>query len=216
MLIYRNIKLINSLDNLKILTFWKILKDKNVLLLDAEYKEGKKYSKSQLNEMQNTWLKLYDEYYVLLDDSKSRSNMSKTFNELQLRDKINQIKYNYDFLVNLLKCENDINVSKYEQETYARLKLIDKRIKPKYFEGIQANLDNLNRVIKSLVNKYNIEHKENQNNVQKEIDNVYDVVASAESWLERTLPIDDIVVTRWISYQKQIKDKQKAQQKNGK
>jgi hypothetical protein len=41
-------------------------------------------------------------------------------------------------------------------------------------------------------------------------------VASAESWLERTLPIDDIVVTRWISYQKQIKDKQKAQQKNGK
>jgi hypothetical protein len=216
MLIYRNIKLINSLDNLKILTFWKILKDKNVLLLDAEYKEGKKYSKGQLNEMQNTWLKLYDEYYVLLDDSKSRSNMSKTFNELQLRDKINQIKYNYDFLVSLLKCENDIDVSKYEQETYARLKVIDKRIKPKYFEGIQANLDNLNRVIKSLVNKYNIEHKENQSNVQKEIDNVYDVVASAESWLERTLPIDDIVVTRWISYQKQIKDKQKAQQKNGK
>jgi hypothetical protein len=198
------------------LIFWQILKDKNVLLLDSEYKEGKKYSKAQLNEMQETWLRLYDEYYVLLDDSQSRAKMKNTFSELELRDKINQIKYNYDFLVNLLKCENDIDVSKYEQETYARLKLIDKRIKPKYFEGIQANLDNLNRVIKSLVNKYNTEHKNNTKAVEKEIQNVYDVVASAESWLERTLPIDDIVVTRWISYQKQIKDKQKAHQKNGK
>lgn len=101
MLTSRNIKPINyykSLDKLKILTFWQIIKDKNILLLDFDYVEDKKYSKEQLKELEDTWLRLYDEYYILLNDSKSKYKMNKTFDELKTRDKINQIKYNYDFL----------------------------------------------------------------------------------------------------------------------
>lgn len=216
MLTYRNTKPINyykSLDKLKILTFWQIIKEKNILLLDFDYEDGKKYSQDQLQEIEQTWLRLYDEYYVLLDDSQSKHKMDKTFNELKLRDKINQIKNNYDFLVTLkgyigLLPDNDI--SKYEQETYNTIIKIDKRIKPKLFDGIDVNLNILDRVLKSLINKYNFEHKTNAKEVEKEIENVYDVVANAESWLERSIPIDDIVVTRWISYQKQVRDKQKA------
>ena len=63
MLISRNIELINSLDTLKILRFWQIIKEKNVLLLDLDHKEGKKYTKDQLEEIESTWLKLYDEYF---------------------------------------------------------------------------------------------------------------------------------------------------------
>lgn len=205
-----------SLDTLKILTFWDIIKYKNMFLLDVEYKENKQYTKAHLKELEDTWLKLYDEYYIMLNDSQSKHKMNKTFDELKIRDKINQIKYNYDFLVSLLKYADDIDTTKYEQETYKRLKVIDERIKPKYFEGIEANLKNLDRVIKALVNKYNLEHKENVKTVQKEIDNVYEVVASAESWLERSLPINEMVVSHWIAIQKQIKLKQKSQQKHGK
>jgi hypothetical protein len=217
MLISKNI--INyhkSLDTLKILTFWDIIKHKNIFLLDYDYEDKKEYSEAQFKEIEDTWLKLYDEYYIMLNDSQSKHKMNKTFDELKIRDKINQIKYNYDFLVSLLKYNDKIDVTKYEQETYKRLKVIDERIKPKYFEGIEANLKNLDRVIKALVNKYNLEHKENVKTVQKEIDNVYEVVASAESWLERSLPINEMVVSHWIAIQKQIKLKQKAQQKNGK
>lgn len=222
MRIFKNTKKINyykSLDKLKILTFWQIIKDKNILLLDFDYYDGKKYTDDQKHEIEQTWLRLYDEYYLLLDDSKSKFNMNKTFDELKLRDKINQIKYNYDFLVSLsgyigVLPTDDIN--KYEQETYKRLKTIDNRIKPKYLDGIKANLDNLDRVLKSLINKYNAEHKENLKNVNKEIDNVYDVVANAEGWLERNLNINDMVVSHWIAIQKQIKQKQKAVKKDGK
>jgi len=223
MLIFRNIKPINyykSLDKLKILTFWQIIKDKNILLLDVDYSDSKKYSKKQLNELEELWLRLYDEYYILLDDSKSKFKMDKTFEELKLRDKINQIKHNYDFLNkdlrSLIGLIPDEDIVKYEQETYARLKLIDKRIKPLYFDGINANLKNLDRVMKSMINRYNIDHKESLKEVEKEIQNVYDVVANAESWLERSIPIDDMVTSHWIAIQNQIKQKQKAQQKNGK
>jgi hypothetical protein len=208
-----------SLDKLKILTFWQIIKDKNILLLDFDYSDGKKYTETQLLEIEETWLNLYDEYYVLLDDSRTRFKMNKSFDELQTRDKINQVKYNYDFLISLSNYVGSIpneDISKYEQETYKRLKLIDKRIKPLYFEGVKANLENLDKVMKSLINRYNIDHKESQNEIQKEIDNIYDVVANAESWLERSIPIDEMVTSHWVAIQKQIKQKQKAQQKNGK
>jgi len=213
------IKYYKSLDKLKILTYWQIIKDKNILLLDFDYYDCKKYTKDQLHELEQTWLRLYDEYYVLTDDSKARFKMNKTFDELKLRDKINQIKYNYDFLVSLIQYRGQIpdkDISQYEQQTYERLKKIEPKIKPLYFDGIEANLKNLERVINALINRYNQQHKDNTKEVQKEIDNVYEVVASAESWLERNLNINDMVVSHWIAIEKQVKDKQKAVKKDGK
>lgn len=212
------IKYYKSLDKLKILTFWQILKDKNILLLDFDYYDGKKYSEAQKNEIEQTWLRLYDEYFVLLNDGKSKSKMDKSINELKLREKINQIKNNYDFLVKLTSFRGmlpDEDILKHEHTVYNILKQIEPKIKILLFDGIEANLKNLDRVLKSLVNSYNRNHKENDVLVTKEIQNVYDVVASAESWLERSIPISDMVVSHWIAIQNQIKDKQKAQ-RNGK
>ena len=130
--------------------------------------------------------------FVLLDDGKSKHKMDKTFNELKLRDKITQIKDNYDFLVTLKSYEGHLpieDIARYEQETYNTIKLIDKRIKPKLFEGIDANLINLDKVLKSFINKYNNDHKDNAKEIEKEISNIYDVVANAESWMERNLNI---------------------------
>ena len=222
MLTFQNttqIKYAKSLDKLKILTFWDIIKTKNLFLLDFDYEEGKKYSDKQSQEITDVWSYLYDEYYVLTNDSTSRAKMTKTFDELKLRTKINQVKNNYEFLLQLIEFRDDFlesDFKKYEQETYARLIIIEKKIKPLYLDGIEANLNNLDKVLKALINKYNQEHKENNKQVDKEISNVYDVVASAESWLDRNLDINTMVVSHWVALQKQIKDKQKAQQKNGK
>ena len=216
------IKYAKSLDNLKILTFWDIIKTKNLFLLDFDYNDSKEYSKKQSKEMVNTWSTLYDEYYVLTEDPTSRAKMSKTFDELKLRTKINQVKNNYEFLLQLLEFRGDFleeDFKKYEQETYARLIIVERKIKPLYLDGVEANLNMLDKVLKALVNKYNQEHKEEVDKlkqVDKEISNVYDVVASAESWLERNLDINTMVVSHWVALQKQIKNKQKAQQKNGK
>jgi len=223
MRIFRNIeqlKLYKSLDTLKILTFWKIIQDKNILLLDFDYFEGKKYSDKQKNEIEQLWNRLYDEYYVLIDDPKSRHKMDKSFKEFILRSKINDIRHYIDFLISLLKGVGYVEyevIMKYEQEAYKSIKLIDSRIKLDLFGGINNNIEYLNKFMNGLINKYNIDiNSNNDKTVAKEINNVYEVVASAESWLERSLKIDDMVVAHWIAIEKQVKQKQKASLKNGK
>lgn len=211
------LKLFTSLDTLKILTFWNIIKEKNILLLDFDYYDGKKYSDDQKHEIELLWFRLYDEYFVLINDNKSKHELSKSFSELKIRDKITQIKNNYDFLYRLKSFigfmpEKDIR--QYEHETYNRLKIIEPKIKPLYFDGIDANLHNLDRVIKALVNQYNIEHKQNIEVLNKEIKNVFEIVANAESWLERNININDLVVAHWCALKNQVEQKQKAQEKN--
>jgi hypothetical protein len=213
------LELFDSLDNLKILTFWEITREKNAMLLDKNYSKTKKYTKNEVKICEDLWLKLFDDYYKLRDNNDSKSNLIKSFDELKLREKINQINNTIDFLETLKKQIGFISnedVIKYEQECYAMLKKIDNRIKPLFFEGIDANIVNLGKVLKSFINKYNIAFKEKEKVVKKEVKNVYDIVANAESWLERNLDVENMTVSRWIAYEKQILQKQKAQQKNGK
>ena len=65
-------------------------------------------------------------------------------------------------------------------------------------------------------NTYNLQFKKQEKRIEKEVANVYDVVANFESWLgNRQINIDDVVVSRWIAYEKQVIKKQR-EQKNGK
>ena len=212
----KKLHLYTSLDKLKILSFWAIIKEKNILLLDFDYFNGKKYTAEQQNEIESLWFRLYDEYFLLTNDNKSKFELNKSFSELKIRDKITQIKNNFDFLSHLKAFKDTLDITSYEQETYERLKKIEPKIRLKYFEGIDENLIVLDRVMKSLINQYNIEHKQNETKIEKEIKNVYEVVANAEDWLERSIPIDDMVVTHWIAVRNRVIEKQKAQQQKNK
>lgn len=203
-----------SLETLKILTFWKITKDKDVRLLDVNFKDGKKYTKKEIEALETLWLRLFDEYFTLRDRQDSKRNLIKSFDELKLREKINQVKNAIEFLETLKNqigfISND-DIIKYEQECYNNLKKIDNRIKPLFFDGIDANLVNLSKVLKSFINKYNVAFKEQDKVIKNEVSNVYDIVASVESWLERNLDIDNMSVSRWLAYEKQVEQKQKSQ-----
>lgn len=215
----RKLHLYTSLDTLKILTFWQILKDKNAFLLDFDYKEGKKYSDAEKEQINEVWLRLYDEYFVLRDSSKSRMELIKAFDELNLMQKITEIKQNAEFLIKLKGYYGlvpDKQLMEYEQKIYEIVKKIEPKIKPKYFDGIDANISNLDRVLKSYINKYNEEFKKRENAVENEITNVYEIVANAESWLERNLNINEMVVSHWLAIEKQIDNKAKAQKKKDK
>lgn len=214
----RTLNLYNSLDNIKILMFWDILKTKNITLLDKDYKENKTYSTKQEQQIESVWLKLYDEYFVMRNDSKSKRDLSEGFEELKLKDTIISIKDCYNLLVILIKNADVLEESeilKREYEIYKTIKIIYPQAKIKLFDGVEPNLNYLKRLLNSLENKYNLNYKKQEKLIKKEINNVYLVVSSIESWLERSLPIDRVVVSQWLAYEKQVKDKQKAQ-KNGK
>lgn len=218
----KKLQLYKSLDTLSILTFWNVLKDKNVLLIDLNYQEGKKYKENQLQEIQETWLRLYDEYFVLRDDSKSVDGLKKGFEKLKISTEIIDVKNNYDFLVYLKSIQPHLpkeDFLKHEQKRYASIKLINSKIKLDLFGGIDSNLNVLTRVLNSMQNTYNIYHKQQDKKIDdqiKYVHNVYDDVTNMEGWLGKdTIPIESVVVSKWISYEKTRDIKIKNSKKNG-
>lgn len=200
------------MDELPILRYWKIIKNQNIYLLDKDYFEGKVYDNKKQKEINEIWERLYDEYFSLTDDTSSKAKLKKVFEDFKLKNKIKQVKDNIDFL-EILKQYQGVDTIEFEQHTYKRIELIDSRIKCKPFED---NIPYLKKVINSLINTYNLTVKDNSEEVLKQIGNVYEVVANAESWLDRNLDVNNMVTSHWIAIEKQVKQKQKAQQNNGK
>ena len=217
---FRKLHLYKSLDTLRILTFWKIIKDNNPLLLDKEYFDGKKYSKSKLKEINNTWQLLYDEYFILRDDSISKREFEKHFDGLILKARILNL-YNIIKAFDLLKNDSGTIPDKYIQEKrlmlYKQAENISKKIKVQYFNDLDLDIDYLIRFYNSMQNSYNLNYKPKQQVDEKQIKNVYDIVANIESWLERSIDIETLSVEHWLAYEKQVNTKQKlAKQKDGK
>ena len=224
MLTLKNTKKLNlykSLDSLKILTFWKILETKNACLLDFDYSIDKKYTQDQQHEIELTWLRLYDEFFVLRDDKGSKADIDKGFEELKIKSQILNVSHNYNYLIKIAEFSVFLkpkDVEKRIKETYDRLKGlygIGNKLNIDYNASLEINLKTLERVINSLQNTYNLNFKESEKAVKQEIKNVYDIVAIAEDELNRHIPIEDIVCTRWLSYEKQVNEKQRKRSKDG-
>lgn len=207
----RKLNLFTSLDTLKILTFWKILKDRNVLLLDFDYKDGKHYTEQEKVEIAILWERLYDEYYILRDSVQSKNKVDSGFKELRLKDKINNLALNHDFLVSLSRYSQFLSKKQayaLEQKCYEVVKKVEKRIKLQLFEGIERNAEIIKKAINSLQNTYNIHYAKQDQKVDNEIKNVYEVVANMEGWLGKdNINIEDMVCSKWIAYEKIRDDK---------
>lgn len=207
------LKLFKSLDTLKILTFWKILQTDNILLLDSGYFEGKRYNKREQNDIKEVWERLYDEYYLLRNDGKSKRELEKAFESNEVKWKLKCLDTSIRSFMILKSVENTINVDKLYQmrkEMYDTLKLINKRIKFNHFSSIQEDIDYVKKFYVSMQNTYNLNYKPKDKVYKSQIDNVYKVVANVESWLDgKTLDIDNIVVSHWLAYEEQVINKQK-------
>lgn len=231
MLLKKKLHIFNSLETLKILTFWKILQEKNILLLDFDYYTGKKYSNRDKDLIESTWIRLYDEYFILRDDSKSKIDLDKGFKETELISKLTQLQGYYNYLVAVHKLNTMLPKEEVIKREYRAYESIEEMINPvsdkqkengvtskKLFDRFGSQEDALKmivRLINSLQNTYNQYHKKQEKVIKKEISNVYSVVVNAESWMERNLNVEDMNVLHWIEIEKAIITKQKAQ-KDGK
>ncbi|QQV90414.1 hypothetical protein Harreka1_7 [Olleya phage Harreka_1] len=205
-----------SLDTLKILTFWDIIKKDNALLLDVEYFEGKKYKKAELNLISSTWALLYDEYFVLRNDSISKRELEKGFESNEVKIKIIAINSAIESFKVLKRVEKDLHIDDIynkRREMYESLSIINSRIKFNHFSSVSEDIQYLTKFYNALQNKYNINYKPKEKINKEQVKNVYEVVANAESWLERPIPINEMVVAHWLALEKQVINKQKE---NGK
>jgi len=218
MLFKRQDNYFKSIDTLRILTFWKILKDKNPFLLDLDYFEGKRYTKRQKNEIDQIWTRLYDEYFILRDDSISKTQLIKSFEGLQLKANILLLKHSIDAF-HLLN--NEAHRMPYDKlysmrfKMYESLKIISSKIQFQHFNSVDLDIKYLTKFYNSMYNSYQLNHKKEETVNKEQIKNVYSVVANAESWMGRSLNIDTMVVSHWLAVERQVLNKQKAE-KNGK
>lgn len=222
MLIFRNLQVYNSLDELKILTFWKIIQTGNIFLLDKNHSEKRMYKDKELNYLLEVWNKLYDDYYKLQDDPKQRAKMTKSKESITLKFKVKT-------LINLLnsyevffRYGSLLNTQEYvekENEIFELFKALGFTQKISPFSTTKERLDLVTRYTKAVVGKYNRLQKEVESGTQKQIDNMYIQVVSIERVIERPIPnIENITVMQWIAYEKQANDIIQAQKKlsNGK
>ena len=213
-------ELINSLDKLRIILFWDILKEQNYFLLDLNYSKDKKYSEDEKEQILNIWYRLYDEYYQLKNDQKAKLFLSKAFNEMKLKIKIENITNTANFLVDLENHYKDVlehdQFYEYESKLYSLIKELEPRIKLKYFDGIPANLKIIQSVVNALTTSLTLMQKKTSEKIENEITNIYKVVANVEQILDRSIPnINEISVMQWLAYEEIADNKVKAI-KNGK
>lgn len=213
-------ELINSLDKLRIILFWDILKEQNYFLLDVNYSKDKKYSEKQKEQMLEVWYSLYDEYYKAKNDQKAKLFLSKAINEMKLKVRIDNIVSTANFLVDLENYYKDIledeQFLEYEHKLYSLIKELEPKIKFRLFDGIPTNLKIIQSVVNALTTQLTLMQKKTTEKIEEEVTNVYKVVARVEQILERSIPnINEISVMQWLAYEEIANEKFKSV-KNGK
>lgn len=210
---------IKSLDRLKILKFWEILKTHNHLLLDEGYSETKKYTEEQKAYIDSVWSDLYDDYFKLKKDARSQQFLNSKKDETMLVYKMELFVEMQSLMIKVENIRSMMHPEKYDdikKGLYRSIQVIH--------EGLRVPLEMLDairfldKVISSLANKYKITYKKNDNKVEQEVQNVYRVIADVGLTLGMQLNVNDMYVTEWIAYERtaiEISNDRKKQKHNG-
>jgi hypothetical protein len=173
-------------------------------LLDEEYFEEKEYTDSQKSEIELLWSKLGDDMFTLKNDLKMINAMNKRDEQVCLLAKIQGLEVNRDLLISLYQNYENVNdFSDLEQKILYNFTLIDDIITPKYFDGLEVNVELVNSFITSYSTKYKIEFTKQEEEVKVEITNVYNIIALVEQCLNRPIgDINKITVSQFLAYEK--------------
>lgn len=207
--------IIQTLDELLILDFWAIMdKRKPVATLDRSYSLEKVYSEEETEVIESTWLRMYDEFFLLKKDGQSQKLLLDSKDELVIITRIRRAITIIDTLVWLFSLKEDIGDEQYfELEHVALREIKDKEPKfgINYMLPVTQNIEKIKKGITALENLYKRKKKHVERVVDSEIKNVYTVVAKVASILEMQLDVKTMPVTEWLAYEKLALEKQKAQ-----
>ena len=216
-------KLTNSLRELNIITFFDILLEGNTKLLDSEYNQDKEYTEEQLQEIDNTWLLLYDRYFELKNDIQAKSYLQNQSRLLELNVKIKSLQVIHDKLAEInnlyvndkLQAVNYKIVAETKQNAFQQINLIDDRIKIKPLDSIIEICTKLQSVLKAFSNEFNTISTNQEKRSEKVKNNVFDIIVSVEVGLEMKLGNPkEISVEQFIAYENKLKEKIKRMEKN--
>lgn len=209
-----SLNIIRTLDDLKILLFWKIIRDGNICLLDANHSE-REYTDIELSELQEAWYKLYDEYYRQTNDSRSKHELKKSADEFMLSYRIMTL-HKFIVLTGFLQ-NHRIDLPK-EQWHKMYIDLVqsvkekEPRIKTNIFDEPIDTLEKINRYMASLHNQLKKLTTGKQKNADSAVSNIYTKVASVGVELGLQLDVKEMSCNEWLAYQEIAAAKQRAKE----
>lgn len=210
----RSICIYQNIRELKILTFWEILRTDNHSLLDKDYDGSYKHTKKELEKLEEAWLDISDEYFLVKNDDRAKIYIKKRKDEVLLLKKIGMYAENLQILDQLLQRLGEIDrlqLARMVNECYQMAKKIEPRTKIKTNSTLEYNLKTMDSMLAGLINKHKFKYGQRRKAQKKELSNTYDMVAAVEGHLERSLPnIETMVVAQWIAYEKSAKRKLEA------
>ena len=206
---YQNLKSIN------ILLWNEVIETQNVALLDTNYNENKKYNKKESIYLSELFTKLYDDYFLALNNRKAKANLEQSQEKIVMSFKIivleDAIK-TLDFIRRNQQVLKDY-LSK-EQRVYDSIKLIAKNVQFKPFNTIKENIEILLKVLKS----NNLEYQRKFGDDKEATNYPFEKqVADVEQVLGRSLDVANCNVMQWLAYINKVQDIIKQNEKqNGK
>lgn len=207
----RGISIYQNIRELRILTFWEIVSTDNHSLLDKDYSPKKKYTQKQKEDLTESWLNIGDEYFTVKNDDRARRYLQKSKDAFVLAKKINIYVENIDRLYGLLDIYlklDKVVLAEMINSCYETAKKIEPKTKINYESTISDNLTQMDAVLQSMINKFNLKYKQKREIAKKEVHNIYDNITVVEDYLGRSLTdIDKMTVAQWISYEKAAKKK---------
>lgn len=207
----QNTSLFQNLEEISAVTFHKIKFKDAYYLMDKDYKEGKKYSVKAQNEFRKGWIKLYDEYFELMDDSTFRKDIKDKTTTLHLLCTITRANDVIEILEFI-----DIDKEYMPKDVYIEtitsigesLKRLNKRFNFDITKNLKENIDSIKRVIGGLETRYKVQKKQEKKSKKADLLTYYEIKSSIEDVFGRNLP-EYINMLQWVAYQKKYQTKVK-------
>lgn len=203
-----SLQVYNSLQEISALLFHDIKFSGNILKLDKDFKENKKYEDVDIIQINETWLKLYDEYFEKTDDPRFRKELKNKKDSFRLLCAITKGKEFIDLLEFISNNEEYIpNESHLEVVTTIGKGL--KKLAREFHFDIEKPLKEIIshnvKVLGGLQTRYELQFKKDLNVEKKDITLFYEIKAQIESVLQKDYIPDHINMLQWIAYEKQYK-----------
>ena len=180
--------LYKTLRSISAVTFHDIKFSGNVYLMDIDFSEDKKYDTSEVIEINETWLNLYDEYYEKTDDPNLRRELKNRKKNLKLLISINIL----EIIIKTLELLRDNEQHVTEAVTLSALhsikvslKRISKMIVFDPLASIEANIKQVKGYADGLKTRYQLQFKDDMNVNDKDLLLYYDIKSNIESILKK-------------------------------
>lgn len=201
-----------KLRTISAITFHEIKFTGVIFLLDKDYNEDKKYKPSEVIEIHEAWMVLYDEYYEKTDDPKLRRELKNKKKSLKLLININILGIIID-LLELIE-ENDEYVPNEAKlnTLYSLKKSINKVNRYIIFnplDDVKTSIKSVKGFLSGLETRYKLYFKEDLKVSDDDLLLFYTIKSSIEQILNKDNIPDHINMLQWIAYEKDAKRKLK-------